>query len=334
MTKGLVVGKFYPFHSGHALLIRTAIEHSDQVTVLLVDHSTQVFSGGERAGWIREMFPNVTVRVVRDIGYDDDSRRWAEYTRSILGYAPDIVFTSETYGTAYAKFLGARHVLVDRERLMVPISGTKIRENPYRSWQFLSKPVRASLVCRIAIVGAESTGTTTLSRALAEHFHTVWVPEFGRFYSEGKVTSDTAWETEEFTYIGRAQNALEDEFARFADKLLICDTNAWATRLWHERYLGALHPAVDAIAAHRRYDLVIVTGDEIPFEHDGLRDGEHIRHAMHRRFLAALEAEGIPYRLLSGGRDERLREAVRECEQLIRSGGDVFNRFPQETVAC
>ncbi len=329
MKKGLVVGKFYPFHSGHAYLISTALKNSDRVVVLVVDKSTQVFSGEERAGWIREAFPDVDIRVVRDIERDDDSAMWAEYTIEILGYAPDVVFTSEDYGIAYAKFLGAEHFLVDKERVTFPISGTKVRENPYLTWEFLSKPVRASLVRRIAIVGAESTGTTTLSRALAQHFHTVWVPEFGRLYSEGKVTSDTAWETEEFARIARAQNSLEDGLARFANKILICDTNAWATRLWHERYLGRLDPSVDALARHRHYDLVILTGDEIPFEQDGLRDGEHIRHAMQKRFRELLRSEGIPHMLLSGSHEARLAKAIQMCESLLVSGSDVFSRFPE-----
>lgn len=332
MKKGLVVGKFYPFHSGHAYLIETALKHSDQVVVLVVDRSTQVFPGEERANWIREIFPQVDVRVVLDIENDDDSKLWAEYTIDMLGYAPDTVFTSEDYGTAYAQFLGAKHFLVDKERTTIPISGTKVRENPYHVWEFLSKPVRASLARRIAILGAESTGTTTLARALAQHFHTVWVPEFGRFYSEGKTTSDTAWETEEFVHIAKTQSDLEDELARFADKLLICDTNAWATRLWHERYLGKLDPAVDAIANRRHYDLVILTGDEIPFEQDGLRDGEHIRHAMQGRFREVLESEGIPFVLLSGDREERLKKAIKLCENLIASGADIFSRFPRRTL--
>ena len=37
---------------------------------------------------------------------------------------------------------------------------------------------------RVAIVGAESTGKTTLATALAEHYRTAWVPEFGRLYTE------------------------------------------------------------------------------------------------------------------------------------------------------
>lgn len=330
MKRGIVVGKFYPFHSGHAHLIRSACAQADQVTVLVVDRSTQVFTGEERAEWIREMFPQVEVRVMRDIEKDDDSQAWADYTVSFLGYHPDIVFTSEDYGEPYAKYMGAEHVLVDRERNTVPISATKIRENPYAKWEYLSAPVRARLARRIAIVGAESTGTTTLARDLARHYQTTWAPEFGRFYTEGKLVSGTEWQSEEFVFIAEEQNRLEDEYARHSNKVLICDTNSWATRLWHERYLGHMDKTVDERATRRHYDFVLLTGDEIPFEQDGIRDGEHIRHAMHKRFVCLLEEEGISYRILRGSREKRLAEAVRICDRLLVSGADIFERFPKE----
>lgn len=330
MKRGLVIGKFYPFHAGHAYLTSVAREQSDQLTVIVCDRSDQSFTGAERAVWIREMFPDIEVRVMRDIMDDDNSKRWAEYTINFLGYAPDRVFTSEDYGDAYARYLGAEHILVDRERHEVPISGTRIRENPYTSWQYLGASARAALVRRVALVGAESTGTTTLSRSLAEYFETVWVPEFGRLYSEGKLPSQTAWQSDEFVFIANTQNRVEDAYARLANKVLFCDTNAWATRLWHERYRGTLSAEVDQVAKGRRYDLVILTGDEIPFVDDGMRDGEYIRHTMQKRFQELLTTEDIPHLVVSGTPEERLAQAVRACERLLVSGSDVFQRFPRE----
>lgn len=331
MKRSIVIGKFYPFHAGHSLLIETARAKSDEVTVLVCDRSDQVFSGEERATWIREAFHGVTVRVMRDIGHDDNSELWARYTLEFLGYKPSIVFTSESYGDAYARFLGAKHISVDIDRRRVPISATQIREHPYKNWNFLGRAVRARLIRRVALVGAESTGTTTLSRALAEHFQTVWVPEFGRFYSEGKQPSKEKWETEEFIFIAKTQNHMEDAYAREANKILFCDTNAWATRFWHERYIGTIDPFVNELSCNRRYDLVILTGDEIPFVNDGLRDGEHIRHAMQKRFRKELSKNVTSYIEVSGTIKERLEKAVAACESLLLSDQDIFGGFPQPT---
>jgi nicotinamide riboside kinase len=99
---------------------------------------------------------------------------------------------------------------------------------------------------------------------------------------------------------------------------VICDTNAFATTLWHRRYLGGNNAAVEAIAGRGRCDLYLLTGDEIPFIQDGLRDGEHIRHEMHRWFEEALAAQPVPWKLLRGGPAARLDEAIKVIEPLFK----------------
>ncbi len=39
---------------------------------------------------------------------------------------------------------------------------------------------------RVALFGPESTGKTTLAKALATHYKTEWVPEFAREYLQQK----------------------------------------------------------------------------------------------------------------------------------------------------
>jgi HTH-type transcriptional regulator, transcriptional repressor of NAD biosynthesis genes len=331
MTRGVVVGKFYPFHHGHAHLIKTAKSQVDHLIVLVCDRSDQIFSGEERASWIRECFPHLDVRVLRDIMNDEDSELWARYTINFLGFRPDVVFTSEDYGTPWATFLQSKHVLVDQPRTTIPISATKVRAHPYREWQYLSLPVRAKLARRVAIMGAESTGTTTLAKALAEKYQTTWVPEFGRMYSEGKMTGDSPWETREFRYIAAMQNQMEDALARQANKILFCDTNAFATRLWHERYMKIIDSGVEDIAKWRKYDLIILTAPDIPFVQDGVRDGESIRHAMHTRFIEVLNEESIPFVIVSGSHKERMDAVIPLIENLLENDTDVFWALPKYT---
>ena len=72
------------------------------------------------------------------------------------------------------------------------------------------------------------------------------------------------------------------------------------------------------IAAQRKADLYLLTGDEIPFVQDGLRDGEHIRHDMHQAFAASLASMPTPHALLTGTHDERLSAAVGLVDALLR----------------
>lgn len=319
---GLVVGKFYPPHRGHKYLIDTAQSQCDHLTVVICWKKSESISGYLRAQWLQRIHPKARILVVEDTKLaDDDSKGWAKFTIEILGRAPDAVFTSENYGDPYAKYMGCVHVLVDRERVHIPISATMVRSDPQKYAKFLEPCVRAYFARRVAVVGAESTGTTTLSRALAAHYGTVWVPEYGRFFSEGKAVArdeNTTWRSEEFMHIARAQSSMEDALAESSNGLVICDTDAFATGIWHERYMSERSPEVEEIAASRQYDLYILTGDEIPFVQDGSRDGEHIRRWMHDRFVERLEETGKNYVLVRGTPQERLAQAIAAIEVLKR----------------
>jgi HTH-type transcriptional repressor of NAD biosynthesis genes len=314
----VVIGKFYPPHRGHKHLIDTALSRSGRVSVIVVFTPGQAISGEMRAAWIREIHPCAEVLLVEQGELDDrDSPGWAKATIAWIG-KPDAAFTSEAYGEPWSRAMGCDHVLVDMARARVPISGTKVRENPLAAWDFLEPPVRAHFARRVVVLGAESTGTTTLTRALAGRYGTVWAPEYGRMYAEGKYASpERVWRTDEFVHIAETQHACVERLARSADRVVFSDTDALATAVWHERYVGARASEVEAFAAAHRPDLYLLTGDEIPFEQDGLRDGEHLRHGMHARFEDVLAAQPVPYAILRGSHEERMREAGELVDALL-----------------
>jgi HTH-type transcriptional regulator, transcriptional repressor of NAD biosynthesis genes len=170
---------------------------------------------------------------------------------------------------------------------------------------------------RVVIIGAESTGKTTLAIALAEHFQTTWVPEFGRLYTEARRPRGELWRSDEFTFIATEQVRMEDALERSANRVLICDTDAFATAIWHERYLGQPSPDVLAVAAGRRYDLHILTDVDTPFVPDDIRDGESIRGWMHKRFQDELSRMGVPVLVLSGPHEQRLAAAIMRIDTLL-----------------
>jgi HTH-type transcriptional regulator, transcriptional repressor of NAD biosynthesis genes len=316
--RGLVIGKFYPPHRGHKHLIDTAKSQCDELTVVLCWKRSETIPGSMRAEWLKKIHPDVYVKVVEDNKLaDDDSEGWAKFTLDILGYVPDAVFTSESYGDPYASFMGSIHVLVDKERTFIPISATTVRSNPLKYAQYLEPCVRSHFAWRVCIVGAESTGTTTLAKDIASHYKTIWVPEYGRFYSEGKLTSESKeWRTEEFEFIARMQNASENALAESSNGLVVCDTDSFATGLWHERYMGKRSPNVEKISQESHHDLYILTDADIPFVQDGTRDGEAIRHKMHLRFIERLEEDRKPYILVHGDRETRMKAAIKAIEEL------------------
>ena len=171
---------------------------------------------------------------------------------------------------------------------------------------------RIESVRRIVIVGAESTGTTTLARDLADRMSVPWVPEFLRQYAKERADEagtiwDVVWTSADFDRVAEGQDELEhaaisawvsdpDRFRPGAKgPLVICDTDALATALWARRYLGAPAPRFLEQAAARPPALYLLTSPEgVEFHQDGLRDGEHIRGEMTDWFRTALRDQHGP----------------------------------------
>jgi HTH-type transcriptional regulator, transcriptional repressor of NAD biosynthesis genes len=129
---------------------------------------------------------------------------------------------------------------------------------------------------------------------------------------------DLVWTTDEFVHIAEVQTDWEDAAARQGGPLLVCDTDALATAIWHERYLGSEAPAVYDIADLRQPALYLVTDHEgVRFEQDGVRDGEHIRAWMTGRFIEVLNQRGHEHLLMTGPPEERLDKAVKATARLL-----------------
>lgn len=344
---GLVIGKFHPPHAGHALLVRTAARQCGRATAIVMAADHEALPLQRRLDWMREIHrgdANVQVLgIVDNVPVDyEDPRIWDQHValmREALAAvdAPpvDAVFTSEPYGEELARRFGARAVTLDVGRVLAPISATRVRSDVPAHWDFLEPAVRAGLALRVVVLGAESTGTTTLARALAQHLRaqggadglTRWVPEYGRDYSVRKLADAVAaaqlrgapspdfaqvtWSSPEFAHIAQVQRSLEEAQARLGGPVLVCDTDVFATGVWHERYLHARHAEVEALAETSRGDLYLLTHHAgVPFEADGVRDGEAIRSWMTQRFIDRLEETGRNWQALHGAPQERLAQAV------------------------
>ncbi|RKT33283.1 NadR type nicotinamide-nucleotide adenylyltransferase [Microbacterium sp. AG1240] len=313
----LVIGKFYPLHSGHSALIRAALRASDRVTVQVLGSSVETIPLDVRAEWVGEEHPTARVVAALDdapVDFDSDAA-WQAHTELIAGLldAPvDAVFSSDPYGEELARRLGAAWRRVDPGRGFNPVSGTDVRADLAAHWHELSPAARQWLGSRVVVLGAESTGSTTLAEALAAELGTSWVPEYGREHSvvrEGGL--DAPWRSDEFDLIVDRQIELERRALRtMPTPVLVCDTDVLATALWHERYVGAPAPRLLSRARSHRPVLYVLTGDEIPFVQDGMRDGEHIRHAMQERFRVALAESAVPWIEVRGDVPTRVAAAL------------------------
>jgi NadR type nicotinamide-nucleotide adenylyltransferase len=257
--------------------------------------------------------------------------------RAAVGPDPvDAVFSGEPYGAELARRFGAVEVTVPRAAIAV--SGSAIRDDPVANWHLLGPGVKGWLAKRVIVLGAESTGTTTMARALARHYRlrggvwadTRWVPEFGRELTERKLAAlraerpgagvdEVVWDRADFVTVAAEQNAAEDTAARVGSPILFGDTDALATTIWEERYLGSASSAVSGQV--RRPDLYLLTHHEqVAFEDDGLRDGEAIRSWMTGRLSTTVAVSGVPKKVLTGSYRERLGAAIAACDGLLARG--------------
>lgn len=307
-----------PPHAGHHFLIDTARAQVDRLTVAVRDKPPQRIPGRLRGRWLREAHPDVEVLVVSDAVAADDWQGWAAYTKAFLGYVPDVVFSSDGDAGAYARHLGCDHVLVDRAHEAFPISASRIRADPLALLDWVTPAVRAYLVRRVCLVGSESTGKTVLCERLAARFDAPWVEEYGREYTLAKARTETAdtWQPWEFVHIAREQQRREDEAARRSNGLVVCDTDAFATEIWLERYLGT-HVLPGWPERDRTIDVYLLADPDVPFVQDSIRDGEHLREWMFARFREELARRGLPFVVLAGNYAERERRAASEIESLL-----------------
>jgi NadR type nicotinamide-nucleotide adenylyltransferase len=322
---GLVIGKFLPLHKGHIALMNEAANRVDELTVIVCQTDVYNISSEIRKKWIENEFPTADVRIlIHDKELDSTStkisKKWAEITEEFLGFSPEAVFSSESYGVEYAKWLGAEHIMYDPERKNVPISATEIRTDPYRYWEMLNEDVKSYYAKRIVVLGAESTGTTTLAMDLAKKLKTVWVPEYGRMYYEANMFSEPplVWEESDFVHISQMQNKMEDELAGKCRKVLVCDTDSFATSVWYTRYVGGRSEKVESLSNERTNDLYILTDIDIPFIQDGTRDGEHIREWMHGYFVERLKETGRNFIIVSESREKRVKDSIKAIKKFLK----------------
>ena len=171
-----------------------------------------------------------------------------------------------------------------------------------------------SEIIKIAIVGPESSGKSTMSAFLANHYQTIWVPEYARGYCE-KLTEPPTWQDEINMFYG--QLALEKEMLSEANKLLICDTTFITVKIWSDYTFGkSPEEVLDELPKHP-YDLYLLLDIDLPWEEDPLRDFPHMREHFMEVWYTELNALKAEYQLISGTGPDRYQKAVKAIETFL-----------------
>lgn len=170
---------------------------------------------------------------------------------------------------------------------------------------------------KIAVVGPESTGKSTMAKFLAEKLHTFCVPEYARYYCQDLKNQYTL-EDEVNMYYG--QIALEEAIVtQVKNSILVCDTTILTVKIWCDHLFHTTPLIVTNEIEKRKYDLYLLMDIDLPWEDDPLRDFPHEReHFMHiwKNELETLQAN---YQIISGTGTTRLENGLKAFQQFFEN---------------
>lgn len=167
---------------------------------------------------------------------------------------------------------------------------------------------------RVAIVGPECTGKTSLAVSLASHLQTHCVPEFARQYLEAL---ERPYTKSDLLTIAQGQVRLEDELAHTANNILICDTNLLVVKIWSEFKYGMCDPWILEEIDKRNYDLHLLTNIDVPWQADEQREHPHQREELFLLYKHELISRQIPFVEISGVDAAREQVSIRAIDKLL-----------------
>lgn len=337
-TVGFIGGKFLPFHQGHVYAIMEASNLVDKLYVVLSSSKNRdkelcnregikYIPADVRMSWIGESLNNLdNIEIINieddqwDHNYDWESG--ANMIKKAIGKPIDIVFSSEkSYDEHFSKYYpNSKHVVVDDKRKTVTISATEMRKNIYDNWDKLPNCVRSFFTKRVAIVGTESCGKSTLTKKLAKFYNTNFVHEVGRDYCE-KYKNQLTYDM--FNQIGMEHAMLQETKSRESNKVLLVDSEAVITQYYLDMYLNKKSDLLEEIIKRQNYDLVLYLEPDVKWVNDGYRfAGEHEQRVKNNELLKSMyEKRGIQFVTIDGDYSARFTKSKKLIDDLFKNNG-------------
>ncbi len=173
----------------------------------------------------------------------------------------------------------------------------------------MNRPIK-----KIAIVGPESTGKSTLTAQLARHYKTLWVPEYARYYCAA-LTEECNLQDEINMFHG--QVALEESILAIAEKdFVFCDTTFITVKIWSDEVFGETPLVVLNALPQYHYDLYLLMDIDLPWQEDPLRDFPHKREHFMQIWHRELKALNANY-VVVGGLEDRLANCIAQVDRFL-----------------
>ncbi len=171
------------------------------------------------------------------------------------------------------------------------------------------------IIKKIAIVGPESTGKSTISIALAKHYNVPWVPEYARYYCSS-LTADCTLQDEINMYHG--QLALEESVLAMTEaSFIICDTTFLTVKIWSDEMFGETPQIVLDGLKQKPYDFYLLLDIDLPWQEDPLRDFPHMREHFMQVWQKELKTLKANY-IIVNGIENRLQNAITAINDFLK----------------
>jgi len=189
---------------------------------------------------------------------------------------------------------------------------------------------------KIVVIGPESTGKSSLCKLLAEHYHTLWCPEYAREYLTAHGMNYTY---EDLLTIALAQIELEEKYIQLAignqqsaeindlhsslitdHSLLLIDTDMYVMKVWCEFVFGKCHQFILDQIGKRKYDLYLLCDIDLPWTHDELREYPNPgpRQQLYEMYKSLMENQSTPWVEINGNYEQRVQKAINAVEGLVK----------------
>lgn len=342
MKTGVFPGKFLPPHRGHITAILRAHALCDKLYVVISERTVEdgelcrqaglpYISGVLRQRWLSQELQGLGIDVL--LQNDDASapfpQGWGDYARQLKHTVPtafSVIFGGEeSYREGHSQFFpGIEYQVLDPQRTQWPISGTEIREHPYKHWDYIAGAARPFFARKVLITGPESCGKTTLTRKLAKVYCSSWSEELGRDYQHDVVGGNgDLFDLEDFNRIAHLQYEQDLQALRSANKVCFFDTDAVVTAFFSQVFLGEVASRVESFIDPAKYDLVIALKPTVPWVADGMRElGEpEVRALSFDKLMALYQHYGFATErfVVIDAADyyQRMEQCIASVEQLL-----------------
>ena len=168
----------------------------------------------------------------------------------------------------------------------------------------------------VVITGAESTGKSTLTEWLANHFNTVFMPEYAREYVE-KLSAKYTYNDVE--HIAKQQKLQFDLLQKSNNSIVFADTWLIITKIWFEQVFQKKPHWIDSAIANSKVDLFLVCNIDLPWIPDSVREnGGSNRTNLHNKYIETIQMFGFNYKIISGENEVRLFNALQALNNFYK----------------